>query len=120
MNQAVLSIHGATGAAALNAGHQQQADAMADAGLAVAKTWTTVRDGDVRECHAAMEGIGTDVRGMFDVEGILVPYPAHWSLPAKQRVRCRCSFYTDVVDLHEPEPAYPEAEYQDAGPEPLF
>ena len=106
--------------AALNAGHQQQADAMAAEGLAVSKTWTTVGDGDVRECHAALEGVGTDVRGMFDVEGVLVPYPAHWSLPAKQRIGCRCSFYTDAIDLHEPEPDYSEDEYQYAGPQPLL
>ena len=98
------------GSAALNAGHQATADMLAQEGLAFVKTWTTVGDDDVRESHAGMEGVGTDARGMFDLNGYLVPYPAHWSLPARERIRCRCSFYTDIVGEGLPEPVLPSEE----------
>ena len=83
--------------AALNAGHQAQVDMLEAEGLAVVKTWTTVGAG-VRDSHVAMEG--QKVRGQenFNVNGHLVPYPAHWMLPAQERVRCRCSIYSDVIE----------------------
>ena len=84
--------------AALNAGHQVQVDMLEAEGLPVVKTWTSVGDTGVRDSHAFMDG--QQVRGQenFDVNGHLVPYPAHWMLPAQERVRCRCSIYSDVME----------------------
>ncbi len=84
--------------AALNAGHQAQVDMLEAEGLPVVKTWTSVGDAGVRDSHAFMDG--QQVRGQenFDVNGHLVPYPAHWRLPAQERVRCRCSVYSDVIE----------------------
>ena len=47
--------------AALNAGHQVEVDVLEAAGLPVIKTWTAVGDRDVRDSHAAMDGV--QVRG---------------------------------------------------------
>lgn len=99
--------------AALNAGHQLQTDALADAGIAYVKTWTTVGDRGVRACHVDLEGVGASVKGTWELAGVQVPYPAHWSLPGRERVNCRCSFYTDVIEEEAPEPVVP-------GEEPLF
>ncbi len=73
-------------------------DVLEAAGLPVIKTWTAVGDRDVRDSHAAMDGVQVRGKENFNLGGHLVPYPAHWSLPAQERVRCRCGIYTDTVE----------------------
>ncbi len=84
--------------AALNAGHQAQVDTLEANGLPVVKSWTSVGDRDVRDSHAAMDGVQVRGKENFNLGGHLVPYPAHCSLPAQERVRCRCGIYTDTVE----------------------
>ncbi|MEE9602873.1 MAG: phage minor head protein [Thermoguttaceae bacterium] len=83
--------------AALNAGQQVQVDVLEAAGLVIVKTWTSVGDADVRESHAAKNGHQVRGKENFELSGHLIPYPAHWSLPAQERVRCRCDIYTDEL-----------------------
>ncbi|MDX1945231.1 MAG: phage minor head protein [Pirellulaceae bacterium] len=76
--------------AAYAAGHQASYDALADEGL-TGKVWLAVRDKDTRETHAELDGITVAAGEDFDVGGNDAPWPAHWSLPAEERVNCRCT-----------------------------
>jgi hypothetical protein len=75
---------------AMNAGHVAQ---MQSLGAAVeGKKWLSITDKDARESHAAANG--QTVRGVdtpFIIGGYEAPYPGHWSLPAGERVNCRCT-----------------------------
>ena len=62
------------------------------------KTWTAVGDHDLRDSHAAMDGQQVRGRENFNLAGHLIPYPAHWSLPPQERVRCRYGIYGDVIE----------------------
>jgi hypothetical protein len=81
---------------ALNAGQQANAEAAADAGLMVTKTWSTVGDDDVRASHEVLNGVTVPVGADFDVGGTLAPYPGHWSLPTEHRANCRCGFFVNA------------------------
>jgi uncharacterized protein with gpF-like domain len=74
---------------AMNAGHVAQ---MQSLGAAVeGKKWLSITDKDARESHAAANG--QTVRGVdtpFVIGGYEAPYPGHFSLPAAERVNCRC------------------------------
>ena len=58
----------------------------------------------MRASHVDLEGVGASVRGTWELAGLQVPYPAHWSLSARERVNCRCSFFTTVIEEEAPEP----------------
>jgi uncharacterized protein with gpF-like domain len=73
---------------ALNAGHQA---AMQSLGSAVeGKKWLAIDDKDLRPTHAAANGQTAAVNGDFNIGGFDAPYPGHFSLPAAERVNCRC------------------------------
>lgn len=83
---------------AIASGHWIQAKEAEDAGVPVTKTWTTVGDDKVRQSHMDMDGTvveGAD--GLFDVEGVLVPWPGHVDLPAELRIGCRCTLIIDAL-----------------------
>lgn len=77
--------------AAYNSGHQAMFDTLAVDGLITGKTWLAILDADVRADHSALNEKTVEVKKNFDVGGYPAPYPAHWSLPAEQRVNCRCT-----------------------------
>lgn len=52
-------------------------------------------------------------------EGYEIPYPACWSLPADERIACRCSFYVGLADVL-PSPGPSEEELLPGKPLPLF
>jgi hypothetical protein len=75
----------------LNAGHHAVRQELIDEGLVTGSEWSTVLDGDTRATHTAADGqIAKGPKGLFTVGGHKTPYPGHWSLPAGERVRCRC------------------------------
>ncbi|NOY41585.1 MAG: hypothetical protein GXP26_07110 [Planctomycetes bacterium] len=76
---------------ALNAGHEAAREDLYAAGLIVGKKWLTIGDDDVRASHVALSGSVAAPRQDFSVGGSLAPYPGHWSLPAGQRIFCRCT-----------------------------
>lgn len=77
----------------LNAGHVAGIEQIQDEiGEELTKIWVSVLGSTTRATHAAMDGSEVPVRnGMFSLAGIDVPYPAHYSLPAADRVNCQCS-----------------------------
>jgi len=76
---------------ALNAGIEASREDLVQAGLVTGKKWLTIGDRDVRAEHEALNGTTAAPREDFSVGGSLAPYPGHWSLPAGQRVFCRCT-----------------------------
>jgi len=87
---------------ALNAGQDAGAVEAEQAGVLLSKQWSTNMDGDERPDHAAahMQVAPGGAEGMFTVGGYPTPFPGHWSLPAEQRIRCRCGVL--YVPMGEP------------------
>jgi len=75
--------------AALNAGHAATRQA-----LGLGAEWLAILDGDTRASHADMNGVKIGPGGLFDLAGFSVPYPGHHSLPAEERINCRCTTIT--------------------------
>ena len=75
----------------LNAGHQAAMEELSDQGLISGKQWLAILDRRVRETHIDLHNSVVAARADFSVGGSLAPYPGHWSLPAEQRINCRCT-----------------------------
>ena len=76
---------------ALNAGHVVTQQTLETEGVAIRKQWLTVGDADVRDSHAALDGAEVAPSEDFNVGGSLAPHPSHYSLPAAERISCRCA-----------------------------
>jgi uncharacterized protein with gpF-like domain len=76
---------------ALNGGHHAVRQELIEEGLILGSEWSTVLDDVTRPTHAAADGqIAKGPKGLFTVGGHKTPYPGHHSLPAGERVQCRC------------------------------
>jgi hypothetical protein len=75
---------------AMNSGHMAFAEELIADGIVTGKEWSSILDNDCRESHAALNGKVVPARGMFIVGSSPAPHPGHWSLPARERVNCRC------------------------------
>jgi len=82
---------------ALNAGHQVELDELAQDGVVTGKEWSAILDGVTRDSHAAMHGRRVAPGEMFVVNGHAAPYPGHHSLPAEERVSCRCTILSVIA-----------------------
>jgi SPP1 gp7 family putative phage head morphogenesis protein len=81
---------------ALNAGHAAAMEHAAAGGGIQGKEWLSIIDDDTRSSHVDANGQVVAVSAMFNVGASSAPYPGHWSLPAGERVRCRCTFVSVV------------------------
>ena len=59
-------------------------------------TWLSVLGPTTREAHAELDGVPADDDGLWDLNGVMVPYPAHYSLPAEDRCNCQCSLIMEL------------------------
>jgi len=86
---------------AMNAGHEAQLEELYQQNLTPIKIWVTVGDTLVRVEHQDMANVeATGKPALFLVDGQFeVPYPGHYSLPARLRCRCRCTYFTDLAEL---------------------
>lgn len=50
--------------------------------------WLSVLSNNTRDAHAALDGVMADENGLFSLNGILVPWPGHFSLPIADRANC--------------------------------
>lgn len=53
--------------------------------------WVSVLGTTTRRSHAALDGVPADEDGMWELAGVRVPWPGHWSLPPEERCNCQCS-----------------------------
>jgi hypothetical protein len=63
----------------------------ADSPSAYRNLWLTLRDGHQRDTHDALHRVAVAVGKDFDVGGNPAPFPGHFSLPAEERISCRCT-----------------------------
>lgn len=87
---------------ALGAGENAALEQLAADGVVDHKEWLNIRDNDTRPSHLAMEGEKAIVAvdEPFDVGGYPAMYPCDPSLPASQRVNCRCGMAGVVADAY--------------------
>lgn len=75
---------------ALNAGHAAARDDLIREGFVAGSEWLSSGDNYVRDSHVEVNGQVVGAGELFNVGGNLAPYPGHWSLPASERIGCRC------------------------------
>jgi hypothetical protein len=68
---------------------------LGDAGATIRKSWLSVLGNTTRDSHAALDGVPADEEGMWNLDGVRIPWPSHFSLPAKNRVNCQCTITTE-------------------------
>lgn len=82
----------------LNAGHSAGIEELAEeTGLDIGKEWLSVLGSTTRDSHAALHGTLADENGMFDLDGVLIPYPGHPDLPPENRCQCQCSVVSSIL-----------------------
>lgn len=118
---------------ALNAGHHAARKQLIHDGLVLGSEWIATEDYKTRATHLALNGVivpkkpgksakeASDtckVHGVkvldsdlnFNVGGYMAPYPGHYSLPAGERIHCRCTTiaadtFADGDEPEQPSPA---------------
>lgn len=56
------------------------------------KSWLSVLGNTTRDAHADLDGTEADENGMFNLNGVDIPWPGHVSLPAGDRCNCLPGF----------------------------
>lgn len=80
---------------AANAGHMAGMEQIAtETGLNLGKEWSAIGDDRTRPAHSEADGQVVAADADFTVGGEQAPYPGHYSLSAKNRIRCRCTILT--------------------------
>jgi len=62
------------------------------------KEWLDSNDSRVRRTHQAADGQQVDMDGSFNVNGSPAQYPGDPSLPARERIQCRCTIVYELKD----------------------
>lgn len=77
---------------AMNAGHcLGMRRLQEESGLQVGKEYLSVLGSTTRHAHASLDGTIVDgPDAMFNMEGYKIPWPGHFSLPARLRINCQC------------------------------
>ena len=57
----------------------------------IRQMWMSILSDTTRDTHANLDGVPEDENGMWNLAGINIPWPAHYTLPAKERCNCRCT-----------------------------
>ncbi len=53
--------------------------------------WHSVLGDTTRDSHAFLDGVPADEEGMWTLAGVRIPWPAHYTLPAGQKINCQCT-----------------------------
>lgn len=56
--------------------------------------WLSVLGNTTRDAHAHLDGVPADKDGMWNLNGVRIPWPSHISLPAADRCNCQCTITT--------------------------
>jgi len=68
---------------------------LGEAGKTVAQVWLSVLGNTTRATHADLDGVPEDEDGMWNLVGIRIPWPGHFSLPPEERCNCYCTMVTE-------------------------
>ena len=84
---------------ALNAGRNVAIEGLkeelGEAGQTVKKSWLSVLGNTTRDAHAGLDGVPEDEEGLFNLNGVRIPWPSHTSLPVGDRANCQCTLTTE-------------------------
>ena len=64
--------------------------------ISVRPVWISVLGPTTREEHADLDGVPADKDGMWNLAGMMIPYPGHYSLGPEQRCNCQCSIFSEL------------------------
>jgi hypothetical protein len=79
---------------ALNAARRASMDKLAaDLGpqVPIRPSWLSVLADTTRDAHANLDGVPANAEGLWNLNGVMVPWPGHFTLPPGDRVNCLCS-----------------------------
>jgi uncharacterized protein with gpF-like domain len=82
-----------------NLGTYDSASQAVEQGVQMEKIWISTLDKRTRPSHQAADHQKVPFDGLFSVGGHKCEYPHDSNLPAKEVVRCRCTFITEVADI---------------------
>lgn len=83
---------------ALNAGHNAGINQLnEELDFELGKEWLSVLGTTTRDTHAAADGQVVKADENFTIGGFETPYPAHYSLPAEERINCQCTEISSIV-----------------------
>lgn len=80
---------------ARDASYRHFKEEMGEAGQFVNKSWLSVLGNTTRDAHANLDGVLADKNGMWNLNGVTIPWPGHIKLPASDRCNCRCTITTE-------------------------
>lgn len=63
--------------------------------LDIHPVWISVLGSTTRDTHAALHDVPADRDGLWSLSGHRVPWPGHYSLPARERVNCQCTIVNE-------------------------
>ncbi len=80
----------------LNAGRKSATNQLAAdiPEIKITAEWLSVLANTTRDDHANLHLVEADDKGMWFLAGILIPWPAHYSLPPGARINCLCTSVT--------------------------
>ena len=55
------------------------------------QSWLSVLGTTTRAAHAHLDGVPADGDGLWNLGGVRVPWPGHYSLPPENRCNCQCT-----------------------------
>ena len=62
----------------------------------VKSIWLSVLAPTTRDPHANLDGVPADEDGMWNLDGYVIPWPGHYTLPPEHRCNCMCSIYAEI------------------------
>jgi len=65
-----------------------------ETGLNFRAEWSSVLGSTSRPSHMELHGVIADENGMFNLDGVLIPWPSHPDLPAANRCNCACAIFS--------------------------
>jgi hypothetical protein len=83
---------------ALNSGHARSIqETERETGIQMGKEWLSVLGTTTRDSHANLDGTVVGSKDSFELGGVQVPWPGHFSLPASERINCQCTVISAIA-----------------------
>lgn len=67
----------------------------------IQEVWLSVLADTTRDSHADLDGVPADTEGMWNLDGVRIPWPGHYTLPPQNRVHCLCSIVSELGMTNE-------------------
>ncbi len=64
--------------------------------MPIKPAWLSVLSDTTRGSHANLDGVPADQEGLWNLDGVRIPWPSHYTLPPENRINCLCSIITEL------------------------